>query len=89
MGFIFWLNFENFWPDHINQFQYPIIFLALCLGIIFAPVRVLYHRSRRWFVYANVGLSVPELETLLANVLLVATTTLWFLPSRVPRFLAR
>lgn len=54
MCFIFWLNFENFWSDHISPVEYPIIFLAIALAITFAPFPILYHRSRRWFLIAHV-----------------------------------
>ena len=53
MCVIFWLNFEDFWPNQITLTQYPLIFLAIALAIILAPFPILYHRSRCWFLYAH------------------------------------
>lgn len=53
-GFIIWLNFSGHGSPEIFTY-YPVILIGLSLGILFFPAKVLYHRSRQWWIYSNVG----------------------------------
>ncbi|KAI9725070.1 MAG: hypothetical protein M1812_000346 [Candelaria pacifica] len=51
-GLFLWLNFQRFGPDKLFIY-YPIILIALTAIILFFPARILYHRSRKWWLYSN------------------------------------
>lgn len=51
-GLFFWLNFTRYSPD--LYLYYPIILIALTFIILFAPAPILFHKSRKWFLYSHV-----------------------------------
>ncbi|KAJ5665181.1 uncharacterized protein N7477_007629 [Penicillium maclennaniae] len=50
MGLFMWLNFS--WINAMYIY-WPVVLIGLTLIIIFLPVRVLYHRSRKWWAFSN------------------------------------
>jgi hypothetical protein len=55
MGLFMWLNFS--WINSMYIY-WPVVLIGLTLIIIFLPARVLYHRSRKWWAFSNVSLSI-------------------------------
>ena len=54
LGLCLWLNFQQ--DDTNSMFLYwPILLIAVSAIILFFPAPVMYHRSRGWFAYSNVG----------------------------------
>ncbi|ODA79845.1 hypothetical protein RJ55_05442 [Drechmeria coniospora] len=51
-GLFFWINFSRFGAGWMYLY-YPVVLIAITLGIIFLPAPVLVHKSRQWFVYAH------------------------------------
>lgn len=55
-----WLNFR--WVNDLYIY-WPIILIGITVIVLFAPLRILYHRSRAWFAYSNVSdMQVPFLR---------------------------
>ncbi len=54
-GLLVWLNFARSEPDRFFLF-YPVVLVGLTFLILFFPARVIYHRSRAWWLYSNVSL---------------------------------
>ncbi|KAK3353761.1 EXS family-domain-containing protein [Lasiosphaeria hispida] len=52
-GVIFWLNFSGMYGGKDLFLWYPAILIALSLFLIFLPLPVWHHRSRKWFAYAH------------------------------------
>lgn len=48
-----WLNFTRYGDESMYLF-YPVILIGISVFILFLPAPILYHRSRFWFLYANV-----------------------------------
>ena len=79
----FWLTFKNFWPDTLYATWYPLIYLCICVGILFFPFDILHRNSRRWFAIANVcTFNVP-------SNLLVSNPVFRIIPHWISRFLSR
>lgn len=38
---------------------YPVILIFVSFVILFCPAPILFHKSRRWFLYSHVRLRVP------------------------------
>lgn len=56
LGFFMWLNFaRDGSPD--MYLYYPVILLFVTLVILFMPAPILFHKSRRWFLYSHVCLA--------------------------------
>jgi hypothetical protein len=53
-GLLVWLNFARSEPDRFFLY-YPVVLVGLTFLILFFPARVIYHRSRAWWLYSNVG----------------------------------
>lgn len=51
LGLILFLNFR--WTNEMYIY-FPVILIATTVAILFLPVRVFYHRSRKWWAYSNV-----------------------------------
>ena len=51
-GLVIWLNFRSGGENAIYVY-WPIILIGVTLAVICVPVRILYHRSRRWWGYSN------------------------------------
>lgn len=52
MGLFVWLNFSGYGADAMYIY-YPVILIFVTVVIIFIPAPILFHRSRRWFVYSH------------------------------------
>ncbi|KAI1821834.1 EXS-domain-containing protein [Xylaria intraflava] len=51
-GIFMWLNFTRYGSDQLWLY-YPIILIFISLLIIFLPVPILWHRSRKWLAYSH------------------------------------
>ena len=55
---------------------WPVVLIGLTVLILFMPAPILYHRSREWWAYSNVGrtkaLRIPNVNVLLQFRLLLA-----------------
>lgn len=54
-GLFLWLNFSSYGAPEMFLY-YPVILIFATVVVIFLPAPILYHRSRRWFVYAHVSM---------------------------------
>lgn len=55
LGLFLWINFSRYGSPAMFIY-YPVILIFLTVVIIFIPAPILFHRSRRWFVYSHVSL---------------------------------
>lgn len=55
LGLFLWLNFSRYGAPAMFLY-YPVILIFATLVTIFIPAPILFHRSRRWFVYAHVSI---------------------------------
>lgn len=53
-GLFIWVNFSEFGPLEMYIY-YPVILIFVSVVIVFIPAPILFHRSRRWFVYSHVS----------------------------------
>lgn len=60
-----WLNFQQSNAD-VMFLYWPVLLIGLTVVILFIPAPILYHRSREWWAYSNVGADRP-LESLSAD----------------------
>ncbi|KAI9682550.1 MAG: hypothetical protein M1829_000343 [Trizodia sp. TS-e1964] len=51
-GLIMWLNFNRIGGDALFIY-FPVILIGLTVIVMFFPARILFHRSRSWFIYSN------------------------------------
>ncbi|KAI9753641.1 MAG: hypothetical protein M4579_005050 [Chaenotheca gracillima] len=51
-GFFMWLNFQRLGSEKMFIY-YPVILIGLTVLMLFFPAKVLYHRSRTWWLYSN------------------------------------
>jgi xenotropic and polytropic retrovirus receptor 1 len=51
-GLFIWLNFRQGGEDAMFLY-WPVILIAVTLIVMCIPLRILYHRSRRWWGYSN------------------------------------
>lgn len=56
LGFFLWINFSDLGTQTMFIY-YPVILIFVTALIIFIPAPILFHRSRRWFVYSHVSVS--------------------------------
>lgn len=79
-GFFIWINFSRFGPLEMYTY-YPVILIFVSVVIVFIPAPILFHRSRRWFVYSHVSCT----DTLPRSVLTkpVAFAFGWIIPGGV------
>lgn len=54
LGLFMWLNFSRYGAPEMFIY-YPVILIFATVVIIFLPAPILFHRSRRWFVYSHVS----------------------------------
>lgn len=54
LGMFVWLNFARYGSPEMYIY-YPVILIFVTVVFIFLPAPILFHRSRRWFVYSHVG----------------------------------
>ena len=57
LGLFVWLNFQQSGTNSMYLY-WPVILIGLTVIIIFFPGPILYHRSREWWAYSNVGKSL-------------------------------
>lgn len=57
LGLFVWLNFQQGGTNSMYLY-WPVILIGLTVIIIFFPGPILYHRSREWWAYSNVGKSL-------------------------------
>lgn len=53
-GFFMWLNFSRYGSPAMYLY-YPVILIFLTFSILFLPAPILFHKSRRWFLYSHVS----------------------------------
>ncbi|EMR84864.1 putative signal transduction protein [Botrytis cinerea BcDW1] len=51
-GLFLWINFSGYGTPEMFIY-YPIILIFVTLMIIFMPAPIIFHRSRKWFVYSH------------------------------------
>ena len=56
-GLMIWLNFGQYGPDSLYVY-YPVILVGITLLVLVFPARILYHRSRQWWMLSNVSFSL-------------------------------
>lgn len=49
-GFIAWLSFEDFWPQIFSGYDFPWVFLAVGVGILFCPFDMFFLNARLWLL---------------------------------------
>jgi hypothetical protein len=54
LGLFVWLNFTSYGSSAMYIY-YPVILIFVTVVLIFLPAPILFHRSRRWFVYSHVS----------------------------------
>jgi len=54
MCFIMWLNFTRYGADAMYTY-YPVILIGVSAIVLFFPARLIYYRTRGWFLYAIVS----------------------------------
>lgn len=54
-GLFIWLNFTRYGSPAMYLY-YPVILILVTFVILFLPAPILFHKSRRWFLYSHVGL---------------------------------
>jgi hypothetical protein len=54
LGLFIWLNFTRYGSPAMYIY-YPVILIFVTVVLIFIPAPILFHRSRRWFVYSHVS----------------------------------
>jgi hypothetical protein len=54
LGLFMWINFSGYGTPEMFIY-YPVILIFVTTVLIFFPAPLLFHRSRRWFVYSNVS----------------------------------
>jgi hypothetical protein len=53
-GLFIWINFSRLGTPEMYTY-YPVILVFVSVILIFMPAPILFHRSRRWFVYSHVS----------------------------------
>lgn len=52
MSFCSWFSWENFWPNEFPGINWPLVFTAMILIMVFWPGHQFYASSRRWLLVA-------------------------------------
>jgi hypothetical protein len=60
LGLFVWVNFTRYGAADMYIY-FPVILIVVSIIIVFFPGPILYHRSRRWFVYSHVSLPISLL----------------------------
>lgn len=58
-GLFIWLNFSMF-GDSDMYLYYPVILIFVSFVILFVPAPIFRHKSRSWFLYSHVSLTLPR-----------------------------
>ncbi|TQV98935.1 hypothetical protein V2A60_007368 [Cordyceps javanica] len=51
-GIVMWANFSRYGDENLYLY-YPVVLIALTALVIFLPLPLLVHKSRRWFAYSH------------------------------------
>lgn len=54
LGVFMWVNFSRYGIPEMYIY-YPVILIFVTILVLFLPAPILWHRSRRWFVYSHVS----------------------------------
>ena len=57
LGLFMWLNFLTVNAMYI---YWPVVLIGVTVAVLFLPLRVLYHRSRKWWAYSNVSQNLRD-----------------------------
>lgn len=63
-GLFLWVNFTRYGSPEMYIY-FPVILIFVTVVLIFFPGPVLYHRSRKWFVYSHVSSPTPSWNLML------------------------
>jgi xenotropic and polytropic retrovirus receptor 1 len=77
LGLFLWLNFSSYGAPEMFLY-YPVILIFVTVVTLFLPAPILYHRSRRWFVYAHVSMLY-----LYFRVTLIIYSGVYYLPAYI------
>jgi hypothetical protein len=83
LGISMWANFSRYGPDELYLY-YPVGLIGVTTITIALPLPVLSYSSRKAFLYAHVGTSLPK-PGLSHLMLAVASSLLRYISRRVPR----
>lgn len=53
-GLLMWLNFSRYGSPTMYLY-YPVLLIFITFVILFLPAPILWHKSRRWFLYSHVS----------------------------------
>lgn len=91
LGLFMWVNFSRHGVDAMFIY-FPVILMGITVIVIFLPAPILFHRSRRWFVYSTVGIpnsnagpkvSLRNIITIMWLTEIVAFAYGWTIPCRI------
>lgn len=54
-GLFMWLNFTRYGSPSMYLY-YPVLLIFITFVILFLPAPILWHKSRRWFLYSHVSI---------------------------------
>lgn len=57
-GLFIWLNFSRYGSPAMYLY-YPVILIFVTFVILFLPAPILFHKSRKWFLYSHVRIAPP------------------------------
>lgn len=60
LGITMWFNFSRVGGDTMYLY-YPVILIGLTTIFLFAPIPLFYHKTRRWFLYNCVRISISNI----------------------------
>lgn len=52
-GLFMWLNFTRYGSPAMYLY-YPVLLIFITFAILFMPAPILWHKSRKWFLYSHV-----------------------------------
>lgn len=64
-GVFIWLNFSRY-GSPVMYLYYPVILIFITFVILFFPAPILFHKSRKWFLYSHVSTASSILVLLLS-----------------------
>lgn len=83
LGLFMWLNFTRYGTQAMYLY-YPVVLIFATFVILFMPAPILFHKSRRWFLYSHVRPHpFIDLARLTTDISAVASVLRWPIPCRV------
>lgn len=55
-----WLNFYRIGGDTMYVY-YPVILIGITALMLYCPLPILYHHSRKWLIFSLVSFTTPEI----------------------------